>query len=433
MPVAWSNWAGTATASPASVAEPVTTADMVGVVRAARRRGQRVKAVGSGHSFTPIAATDGIQVRLGRHRRLLDIDRERQTVTVEAGMRLRSLCEALAARGLALTNLGDIDVQTVAGAISTGTHGTGAAYGGLATQVEALQLVVADGSVVATSPTEEPELFAAARVGLGALGLISTVTLACVPAFNLHAVEDRADLDDVLASLDGDVAAHDHYECYWVPHTRRVRTKANDRTARPPGGRGRFGEWRDRMLLENVVFGAVCRLERRVPGLTPKLAPVLVAGGRREWIERSDRVFATPRRVRFVEMEYGLPRSALPGVVAALADAADDRDLRIAFPVEIRVAAADDIPLSTASGRESAYVAVHQYRGMTYQRWFERAEAIFTEASGRPHWGKMHTQTAATLAPRYAQWDAFAAARRRVDPDGLFANDYLQRVLGPPS
>lgn len=431
MPVTWSNWAGTASASPASVVEPVTTADMVREVRAARRRGQRIKAVGSGHSFTPIAATDGVQVRLSRHRRLLDIDRERRQVTVEAGIRLSSLSEALAARGLALTNLGDINVQTVAGAISTGTHGTGAAYGGLATQVEAMELVLADGSVVATSPSEEPDLFAAARLGLGALGLISTVTLSCVPAFNLHAVEDRADLDVTLATMDSAVAAHDHYEWYWVPHTRRVRTKAHDRTDRPPGGRGRLGEWRDRMVMENVAFGAICRLERRVPALVPKLAPVLATGGRSEWIERSDRVFASPRRVRFVEMEYGIPRPALSGVLGALAAAVDGGELKIAFPVEVRVAAADDIPLSTASGRASAYVAVHQYRGMPYQRWFEVAEAIFVSAGGRPHWGKMHTQTAATLAPLYPQWNAFAALRRRVDPDGLWANDYLDRVLGP--
>lgn len=425
----WSNWAGTVTFRPVSVEHPVTTADMVRLVRTARRRGQRVKAIGSGHSFTPIAATDGVQVHLGRHRRVLDIDRERATVTVEAGIRLRSLANTLAARGLALTNLGDVAVQSLAGAISTGTHGTGARYGGLATQVLGLELVLADGSVVRTSPDEEPELFDAARLGLGALGLISTVTLQCVPAFDLHAVEDRVDLDSVMASLDVDVAAHDHYEWYWVPHTRRVRTKANDRTDQPPSGKGRVGEWRDRMLLENVVFGALCRTERRIPALTHRLAPIVASGGRSEWVERSDRVFTSPRRVHFVEMEYALPRHRLPGVIDALVEAVDD--LNVSFPVEVRFAAADDVPLSTAQGQESAYVAVHQYRGMPYRAWFDAAEAIFTEAGGRPHWGKMHTRDAAGLAPLYPRWEAFAAVRRRVDPDGLWSNAYLDRVLGP--
>ncbi|MDQ2724610.1 MAG: FAD-binding protein [Actinomycetota bacterium] len=425
----WSNWAGTVTCRPTSVEYPVTTADMARVVRAARRRGQQVKAIGSGHSFSPIAATDGVQVRLGRHRRVLDIDRERATVTVEAGIRLRSLANTLAARGLALTNLGDVAVQSLAGAISTGTHGTGARYGGLATQVLGLEMILADGSVVQASPEEEPELFDAARLGLGALGLISTVTLQCVPAFDLRAVEDRVDLDSVMASLDDDVGAYDHYEWYWVPHTRRVRTKANDRTDEAPRGRGRLGEWRDRMFLENVVFGALCRVERRIPALTHRLAPIVASGGRSEWIERSDRVFTSPRRVHFVEMEYALPRDRLRGVIDALVDVVDD--LNIAFPVEVRFAAADDVPLSTAYGRESAYVAVHQYRGMAYRAWFEAAEAIFTEAGGRPHWGKMHTRDAAGLAPLYPRWEAFAAVRRRVDPGGLWSNAYLDRVLGP--
>ncbi|MDQ6840583.1 MAG: FAD-binding protein [Actinomycetota bacterium] len=425
----WSNWSGTATCHPASVEWPVTTADMARVVRTARRRGQRVKAVGSGHSFTPIAATDGVQVRLGRHRRILDIDRERATVTAEAGVRLRSLAETLAARGLALSNLGDVAVQSLAGAIPTGTHGTGARYGGLATQVLALELVLADGSVVNTSPEEEPELFDAARLGLGALGLISTVTLQCVPAFDLHAIEDRADLDSVLTSLDDNVAAHDHYEWFWVPHTRRVRTKVNDRTDQPPGGRGRVREWWERMVLENVVFGALCRADRLIPALTHRLAPVVASGGRREWVERSDRVFTSPRRVHFVEMEYALPRDRLRGVIDALYDVVDDLD--VAFPVEVRFAAADDVALSTAHGRASAYVAVHQYRGMAYRAWFEAAEAIFIEAEGRPHWGKMHTRDAASLASLYPKWEAFGAVRRTVDPDGLWSNAYLDRVLGP--
>lgn len=407
----------------------MTTADMARVVRTARRRGQRVKAVGSGHSFSSIAATDGVQVRLGRHRRVLDIDREQATVTVEAGIRLRSLADTLAARGLALTNMGDVAVQSLAGAISTGTHGTGARYGGLATQVLALELVLADGSVVQASTTEEPELFDAARLGLGALGLISTVTLQCVPAFDLHAVEDRADLDTVLASLDAELAAHDHYEWYWVPHTRRVRTKANDRTDQPPSGRGRIGEWRDRMLLENVVFGAICRADRLLPALTPTLAPMVASGGRSEWVERSDRVFTSPRKVHFVEMEYAVATTRLPGVIDALVAAVDD--LRVAFPVEVRFAAADDVPLSTAQGRESAYVAVHQYRGMPHEAWFEAAEEIFADADGRPHWGKMHTRSAAALAPLYPRWEAFAAVRRQVDPEGMWSNGYLDRVLGP--
>lgn len=425
----WSNWAGTVTGQPAQIVAPVTTAELVSVLRSARRRGQRVKAVGSGHSFTPIAATDGVTIRMGRHRRVIDIDRDQATVTVQGGIRLRSLAEVLAARGLALANLGDINVQSLAGAISTGTHGTGTRVGSLATFVRSLDMVLADGSVVHASADEEPDLFAAARIGLGALGLISQVTLGCVPAFNLRSVEDRADLAAVLADTDERVAAHDHYEWYWVPHTRRVRTKAHDRCELPPGGRGRYGEFRDRELVQNVAFGAVCRVDRAIPALTPTLAPLVASGGRSEWVDRSDRVFSTTRRVHFVEMEYAIPRVALSGVMAELVTASED--LRIAFPVEVRFAPAEDIPLSTAYGRDTAYVAVHQYRGMAAEAWFEAAEAVFVAAGGRPHWAKMHTRDARALAPLYPAWEAFAAVRARVDPDGLWANDYLDRVLGP--
>lgn len=425
----WSNWAGTAASEPAAVEAPRTTAEIVRLVRAAHRRGRRVKAVGAGHSFTPIAVTDGVLVHLGRFRRVLDIDREAGTVTVESGIRLQRLNTVLAARGLALPNMGDVAVQSVAGAISTGTHGTGARFGGLATLVVGLEVVLADGSVVRCSADEEPELFAAARLGLGAIGLVTSVTLSCVPAFNLRAVEDRADLDATLDDFDELVAAHDHFECYWVPHTDTVRTKANDHTTDPPAGQGRIAHLVQRELMENALFGAVCHLERALPAVTPTVARLVAAGGRSEWVDRSDRVFTTPRRVHFVEMEYSLPRPALPGVLRALREASEQ--FRIAFPVEVRVAAGDDIWLSTASGRDSAYVAVHQYRGMPYRDWFAAAEATFWEAGGRPHWGKLHTQDAASLAPRYPDWDRFAAVRRRVDPDGMWTNAYLDRVLGP--
>jgi FAD-linked oxidoreductase len=425
----WTNWAGTASFEPVAVEAPRSVAELARIVRAGHRRGQRVRVAGAGHSFTPLCLTDGVQVHLDRLRRVLDIDREAGTVTVEAGIRLHRLNTVLAARGLALANLGDIAEQSVAGAVSTGTHGTGARFGGLATFVQGLDILLADGSVVHCGPEEEPELYAAARIGLGALGVITAVTLSCVPAFNLRAVEGRADLEPTLDSFDELVAAHDHYECYWVPHTGRVRTKANDRTTDPPAGRGRLGHLYHREFLDNVLYGSFCRLARALPVVTPTVARMVAAGGRSEWIERSDRIFTSPRRVRFVEMEYALPRAALGRVVRDLREVSER--FRVVFPVEMRVAAADDVWLSTAHGRDTAYVAVHQYRGMPYQDWFAAAEAVFWAAGGRPHWGKLHTRGAADLAPRYPRWDDFQAVRRRVDPEGMWGNAHLDRVLGP--
>jgi L-gulono-1,4-lactone dehydrogenase len=401
------------------------------LVKEAATRGQHIKVVGAGHSFTDIACTDGLLIRLDDYGRVLDADRDEGRVTVQAGIRLSALNPALAARGLALPNLGDIAYQSIAGAISTGTHGTGANLGGLASQVIGLQLITPEGSVVSCSAAEEPDVFQAARVGLGALGVLSTVTLRCVPAFSLHAVEEPMRLDHILDHLDSYVDGNDHFEFFWMPHTAWALTKRNNRTDRPVGGRNRLAEFRDRVLLENVAFGALCRIGRRRPSLIPRLNTMLPNTGRREYTERSYRVFTSPRYVHFKEMEYSIPRAMVARALRSLTEWLDRSGLHISFPVEVRFVAADDIPLSTATARPSAYIAVHVYRGMPHEQYFRGFEAIMDPLGGRPHWGKMHYQTAGSLAPKYPQWEHWRVMRRRLDPDGRFANAYTDRVLGP--
>jgi L-gulonolactone oxidase len=427
----WQNWAGNQVCSPVAIERPGTDSELVAIVKQAGAQGQRVKVVGAGHSFTDVACTDGVQISLDNYGRLLRVDRELGRVTVQAGIQLRTLNEALAARGLGMENLGDIAYQSIAGAISTSTHGTGARFGGLATQVVGLELITADGSVISCSADEEPEIFQAARVGLGALGVLSNVTLQCVPAFNLRAIEEPIRLDEVLAHIDEHVADNDHFEFYWVPHTGWALTKRNKRTDEPVHGRGRFGEFRERVLLENVAFGAVNRVARVRPSWTPKLAKMLPSTGRSEYVERSDRVFTSPRYVHFYEMEYSIPREHVVDALRQLTEFVDRSGLLLSFPVEVRFTAADDIPLSTATSRPSSYIAVHVYQGMPYEQYFRGVEAIMDPLGGRPHWGKLHFQTAATLAPKYPQWDAWQAVRKRLDPDGRFANAYTERVLGP--
>ena len=427
----WRNWAGNQVCSPVAVEQPATDAELIEIVKEAAAKGTRVKVVGAGHSFTDIACTDGVQVSLDNYDRVLYVDRERARVTVQAGIRLWALNEALAARGLALENLGDIAYQSIAGAISTSTHGTGANFGGLATQVVGLDLICADGSVVSCSAEEEPETFHAARVGLGALGVLSTVTLQCVPGYNLRAVEEPMRVDHVLEHVDEYVAENDHFEFYWVPHTGWALTKRNNRTNDEAAGRSRFGEFRDRVLLENLAFGATARVGRLRPAWIPRLARILPSTGRTEYVERSYRVFASPRYVHFYEMEYSIPRQHAVTAVSQLIDFVRTSGLQISFPVEVRFTAPDDIPLSTATGRESTYIAVHVYRGMPYEQYFRGVEAIMDKLDGRPHWGKLHYQSAATLAPKYPQWNQWQGVRRRLDPDGRFANAYTERVLGP--
>jgi FAD-linked oxidoreductase len=428
----WTNWAGTASAD-VTVVHPASIAELTRTVAGAAERGQRVKAIGAGHSFTDIGVTDGIQLRLDRLAGIVKADRPTGQVTVLAGTRLHALNEALWQLGLSMTNLGDIDVQTVAGAISTGTHGTGAKLGGIATQVRALELVLADGSLLRCSAEENPDIFAAARVGLGAIGVIATVTLQCEPAYALAAAEAPGSLDEVLDELDENLLGNDHFEFYWFPHTRRVLTKRNNRVL--PGTElrpvGRLRHWVDDDLLSNRLFDRINRLTTRRPALIPRanaIATRLLSA--RDYIDRSHRVFASVRTVRFREMEYAVPSASVPQVLAEIERYVGDSGELIGFPVEVRFAAADDIWLSTAYGRESGYIAVHQYHRREHEPYFRAVEAIAMDVGGRPHWGKLHYRDAASLRTAYEHHDDFVALRDKLDPERMFGNEYLTRVLG---
>jgi FAD-linked oxidoreductase len=430
----WRNWAGNQRATPARVGTPRDVDEVVRAVKQAAAEGLRVKAVGTGHSFTSIAATDGVMLRLDALCGLRDVDRRTGVVTVAGGTPLYRLNELLAGEGLAMSNLGDIDRQTISGAVSTGTHGTGARLGGLATQIRGVELVTGDGSVISCSADDDADVFAAARVGLGALGVVTAVTLQCEPAFLLHASERPLPVDEAMRNLDDLAVRNEHVEFYWMPHTDVALLKENNRpTADDPArGLGRFRTWFDDELLANTALGAVCRLGRARPALVPRLNRVVAkAISARQFTAPSYDVFVSPRRVRFVEMEYAVPRSAAADAFAAIRSVIDREQLRVSFPVEVRVAAADDIPLSTASGRDSAYFAIHMFTGVEYQRYFTAVEHELRALDGRPHWGKMHYRTAADLRPVYPRFDEFLAVRDAVDPARVFANPYLDAVLGP--
>ena len=424
----WRNWSGTVVAD-IDVATPSTVGELQEIVAHNTRTGRRVKPIGAGHSFTPIGATDGVQLRLDRMQGIVRADRESGLVTVLGGTRLHELNEALWQLDLGLANLGDIDVQTVAGAISTGTHGTGARLGGLATQVHGMQLVCADGSLLDVDTESRP----AAVIGLGALGVIATVTLHCVPRFALAAAEAPADLDDVLADLDENIDGNDHFEFYWFPHTRRVLTKRNNRVLPQTELRpvGRLRQWVDDDFLSNTVFEAVNRVTTRRPTLIPRAnavaASALIA---RDYIDRSYQVFASPRRVVFREMEYAVPRENVAHVLAEVDSWLRRSDERIGFPVEVRFAAADDLWLSTAYGRESGYIAVRQYHRRDHSRYFRAVEEIAISVGGRPHWGTLHERDADSLRSVYPRFDDFVAFRDRLDPNRVFGNAYLEQILG---
>jgi FAD/FMN-containing dehydrogenase len=285
--------------------------------------------------------------------------------------------------------------------------------------------------VLHCSTSEHADVFAAARVGLGALGVVSTITLRCVPSFTLHAVNEPMRLDDVLAALDEHVEGNDHFEINWFPHTEWVQAKQNNRVDDAPEPRGRAKEWFDEVFLENVALKAAWRVGRRFPSTIPAIARQLTkAITRVESTEKSYKVFTTPRLVRFYEMEYGVPRAAVVECVRELRSFIDASGLQIQVPVEVRFVAGDDIPLSMASGRDCAFVACHVFQGRGYEQYFRGVERIMAAAGGRPHWGKLHFQTAETLASRYPDWSKFQAVRDQIDPQRVFTNPYLDRVLG---
>ncbi|MCX5274274.1 D-arabinono-1,4-lactone oxidase [Streptomyces virginiae] len=428
---AWHNWAGNITATPARTVTPASVGELQETVRRAAEDGLRVKAVGTGHSFTAAAATDGVLVRPQALAGIRSIDRAAGTVTVAAGTVLKDLNQALAAAGLSLTNMGDIMEQTVSGATSTGTHGTGRDSASIAAQIRGLELVTADGRLLTCSEKENPEVFAAARLGIGALGIVTAITFAVEPIFFLTAREEPMGFDRVTAEFEEHFAENEHFEFYWFPHTGNCNTKRNNRSQGPAAPPGPVSAWIEDELLSNGLFQAVNSLGRAVPATIPSIARVASrALSARTYTDIPYKVFTSPRRVRFVEMEYALPRGQVVEALRELRAMVDRSGLRISFPVEVRTAPADDITLSTASGRDTAYIAVHMYKNTPYHAYFTAAEAIFTAHGGRPHWGKVHTRDAGYFAEAYPRFGEFLALRDRLDPDRVFGNDYLRRVLG---
>ncbi|MDM4722154.1 D-arabinono-1,4-lactone oxidase [Micromonospora sp. WMMA1363] len=427
----WANWAGNQRGTATAILRPTSVTEVVDAVRAAAAAGRRIRPVGSGHSFTAVALADGQRMELAGLDTDVSVDVDRRLVTVPAGSTLHALNRLLAGHGLALPNLGDIDAQTVAGAISTGTHGTGAGYGCLSTFLEALTLVTGTGEVLRCSADEHPDVFAAARVSLGALGVLVDVTLRCVDAFVLLAHERPAPLAGALAELPELAERHDHVEFYWFPYTDRVQVKSNDRVPADDRPLSRWRGWLDDEFLANTVFAGACRLGRGVPALAPAISAISArALTERRYTGRSDAVFCTPRRVRFVEMEYALPRDALLPALDALRRIVAALPFKVLFPVEVRFTAADDVWLSHGHGRDSAYIAIHQYVGMPYEPYFRAFEEEAARLGGRPHWGKLHWRDAASLAPAYPRWADFQTVRDRLDPDRVFASPHLDRVLG---
>ncbi|AMB59079.1 D-arabinono-1,4-lactone oxidase [Microterricola viridarii] len=434
----WHNWGRTETVRPVRVERPASVGAVQRAVRAAAGSGLTIKAVGAGHSFTGIAVAPGVQLELSGLRGVLDHNAAKHQVTLAAGTNLYQLPALLGPLGLALPNMGDVDRQTIAGALSTGTHGTGLKLGGLATQIIGLTLVTGNGELMrigtdCSGDTVNAELLPAARLGLGALGIIVDVTLQLVPTFVLQAVERPEPLQQVLDGFLERTASADHFEFYWFPHTDTALTKTNTRlpgdaalSPIPP-----FKRWVDDELVGNTLYRALCNVGVAVPSIIPHLSRLAdKVTGNRDFTDLSPSVFTTSRTVRFREMEYALPLAEVPDALVEVRTLIARKDWKISFPLEVRAAAADDNWLSTAYGRDSGYIAVHRFFREDPEEYFRAVEKIMMGHGGRPHWGKMHYRDAESLRTVYPRFDDFLAVRDRLDPERIFANPYLRQVLG---
>lgn len=426
----WRNWSGGVRSHPAVQARPQDEAELAALLKGARGN---VRVWGSGHSFTPLCATDGTLISLDAMQGVVATDAARQTATLRAGTKIHAIGRPLFDAGLGLLNQGDIDRQAIAGGVSTGTHGTGKTLQCFSAAVAALKLVTPGGEIIAASPDQNRDVFEAGRLSLGACGVLSEITMKVRPAYRLREetriVPGRTLLQDFAALA----AKHRHAEFFWFPYADDAALKILDETdeAAPPPKSSEAMKARGEAVSSDIrIFDRACRVARVVPPITPTLHRFFTRGmtgsTRVRW---SHEIFPSPRNVRFNEMEYALPtENGLACVEEVIALVRRER-IRTAFPIEYRTVASDDVWLSPFHGRASATIAVHQHHTHDTNALFPKVEAIFRRYGGRPHWGKMHTRSAAELKSLYPRYADFARVRAELDPKRVMLNAHLAAMF----
>ncbi len=432
MPQRFTNWARNQRCAPRLITQPTSELDVQRALADAAAQHLPVKVVGAGHSWSPAALTDGVMLQLDRMDHLLDLDLERARVTVQAGIRLHDLIERLDRVGLALQSVGSIKAQSLAGAVATATHGSGLRFGTLASQVVALRLVKASGEAVDLSPEHNRDTFEAAVVGLGALGVVTEITLQCEPAFRLVQEARALPWEDALAALPDALHQHEHVKLWWLPHTPHAQLTTYDRTTRPPQPPSPAHTLADR-ALNAWGFAALLRAEQRLPQLIPyanrAVASSYLRATRR--LDRSDRLFTVAMPPRHREMEFAFPAEDAAPMLRRLKRLIEHHRLRVGFPVEARFTAAEDRWLSPAWRRASCHLGAYAGEGGDQARYFTLFEQLAVEHNGRPHWGKefsLQRRALELLVPRLRDFDAL---RHAWDPDGRFENPLTAQVFGP--
>lgn len=419
------NWSGNVKSQPSLYGFPKNEQEIIEIIT----KHNNIRTIGSGHSFTRLCETDGALISLDNYKGLINVDKEKMEVTVKAGTKISEFGQMAFKHGVAQENLGDIDKQSLAGAISTGTHGTGISFKNIPSQLTAIKFINGKGEIVYCSETENPELFKAAQISLGSFGIITELTFKVVDSYKLEFYSGKDTVEGVLNKLDQINQDTRNFEFYWFPHTDTVQTKFSN-IGQGEAKDNKFGNWMDN-FLENSVFGAMSDATARMKGLSPTIAKIsgLVAGTSKK-LNWSHKVYTLERDVRFNEMEYNVPYEVYPEVIREVVRTFKKNKWDIHFPLENRFSAGDDIWLSPAYGRKSAYIAFHVYYKKPYKEYFKVMEDICRSYDGRPHWGKLHTLTASTLSQIYPKWEDFNKVRKEQDPEGKFLTPYLRELLG---
>jgi L-gulono-1,4-lactone dehydrogenase len=428
----WTNFAQRVSVRPRRAVAPADLGELRRILEEAAAEGSRVRVVGSGHSYNDVAIAPETQVSLRHVNRVLDVDTAAAQLTVEGGATLHQIRGVMAEHGLAFANMGDIDHQSIAGALSTGTHGTGLRMPAFASQVVALELMLADGSVVRCT-SEDGDLWDAARVSLGALGIIVSVTIQAVPAYHLRRSDAVVTRDQAFALL-ADPPETGHVGLYFMPYIDQVLMWTAERTSDPIDKPTALGEWFRDVVKVNYGLQAMGTVARRAPRLVPALSRAFARGIKPETtVDTYDKVFLRPLFVRHDAWEFGVPLESASDSVRALMSSIEDARLPYAFPCETRIAPAETAWLHPTYGRPTACIGAAIYPGVDVDAAWQEAQRAAVALGGRPHWGKWHTLEASQLRGLYPRWDDFAALRGKLDPEGRFGSPSIDRILGPVS
>jgi FAD-linked oxidoreductase len=426
----WSNWSGGVVCKPREIVAPHDEVDLAAAVRKADGP---VRTPGTGHSFTPLNETNGTIVDLAAFNGLKGFDPHAETATFGAATPLWEVGPLIYPLGFGLKNMGDIDRQTLGGVVGTGTHGTGPTLKSFSAEVAGFRLLLASGEVLHCSKDENAEIFEGGRTSMGALGVMTEITMSVRPAYKLVENNFLLPVDELYEKLADLVAATRHFEFFLFPYADVAVCKSLDESkddAPTPRSAEELRERGDRVGGDSRTFQWINEVLPYAPfGLKPahRLFSQLMPGsGRVRW---SHEIFPSPRPVRFNEMEYAVPYEKGPETIREIVKMIRTRRINTGFPLEYRTVAADDVWMSPFYQRPSATIAVHQYHRVDTRQLFDACESIFRQVGGRPHWGKRHTRTGTELAEIYPQYQAFRNLRSRLDPKGKFLNAHLKALF----